>query len=54
MTLATTINFFFHQWSPLHVASKEGHDYTVEWLVKKGAKIQLRDKNGVSLTILLM
>ena len=44
--MATTI--IFHQWSPLHVAAEDGHDYTVEWLVKNGARIDIEDKDGVS------
>ena len=33
----------------MHIAAKEGHDYTVECLVKKGAKINIEDKDGVSM-----
>ena len=38
-----------YQRTPLHVAAKEGRDYTVEILVKKGAITTIRDKDGVSL-----
>ena len=38
-----------YQQTPLHVAAKEKHAYTVEWLVKKGAKVNIRDNNGVSI-----
>ena len=43
--------YLFFQWTPLHVAAKEGHDYTVECLVKKGAQINTQDKNGVRLSV---
>ena len=34
----------------MHVASKEGHDYTVQILVKKEVNINIKDKVGVSFT----
>ena len=34
----------------MHVAAKEGHDYTVRILVKKRANINIKDKFGVSFT----
>ena len=34
----------------MHVAAKEGHDYTVQILAKKGANINIKDKVGVSFT----
>ena len=42
-----------YQWTPLHVAAKEGRDHTVEQLVNRGADISIKDKNGVSMTILV-
>ena len=44
------INFvtFSYQQTPLHVAASKGHDYTVEYLVKKGADMDIKDKKGVS------
>ena len=44
---------FFNQRSPLHAAASKGHDYTVECLLKRGADINIKDKAGVSMTILL-
>ena len=44
---------FFNQRTPLHAAAIKGRDYTVEYLVKKGADISIKDKAGVSMTILL-
>ena len=44
---------FLHQQTPLHNATKEGHEYTVESLVKKGANTNIQDKAGVSMTTLL-
>ena len=45
---------FSYQQTPLHVAASKGRDYTVECLVEKGADINIKDKNGVNETILLM
>ena len=44
---------FLYQQTPLHNATKEGHEYTVDSLVKKGANIDVQDKAGVSMTTLL-
>ena len=44
---------FFNQRSPLHAAASKGHDYTAECLLKRGADINIKDKDGVSMTILL-
>ena len=54
--LTTFCIFFFcflYQQTPLHNATKEGHEYTVDSLVKKGANIDIQDKAGVSMTTLL-
>ena len=49
------INYcLFCQWTPMHVAAKEGRKSTVECLVKKGAKINIEDKDGVSIIILVI
>ena len=32
----------------MHIATEEGHDHTVECLVKKGANVSIPDKDGVS------
>ena len=32
----------------MHAAAREGHEYTVRTLVKKGADINIRDDAGVS------
>ena len=45
---------FLYQQTPLHTAVAKGHDYTVICLIKNGADISIKDKNGVSVTILLM
>ena len=37
-----------YQRTPLHTAAKEGYRYTVEYLVKKGADITIKDDKGVS------
>lgn len=38
----------FLQWTPMHAAAKEGHEYTVKTLAKKGADINIKDKDDVS------
>ena len=40
----------FYQWAPLHIAAKEGFGYIVVSLVENGANIKTKDKNGVSVT----
>ena len=55
--MAITATFFVtfsYQQTPLHVAASKGRDYTGECLVKKGADINIKDKNGVCVTILLI
>ena len=51
--LSTVLNICFHQQTPLHIAAKKGYVKTVESLVRegadrKGADINIKDKNGVS------
>ena len=36
-----------HQITPLHVAAETGHTRIVEYLVDKGAHVNIQDKNGV-------
>ena len=45
---------FSYQQTPLHIAASKGCDYTVEFLVKKGADMNIKDKNGVSESLLPM
>ena len=40
------------QITPLHVAAERGHTRIVEYLVDKGAHIDIQDKNGVNLVII--
>ena len=40
----------FYQRAPLHIAAKEGFSYIVVSLVENGANIKIKDKNGVSVT----
>ena len=44
----------FYQWTPLHVAAREGYMYTVKSLVEKKANIKLTNKDGVSVIWLLV
>ena len=44
---------FFYQRTPLHIAAEEGFKHTVDSLVKKGANIKIKDKEGVSATGIL-
>ena len=48
--IATT---FFNQRTPLHIAAIEGRENIVKLLVKKRAEISSKDKDGVSMTILV-
>ena len=48
ITMPVIASDFSHQQTPLHVAASNGHDYTVECLVKKGAVMNIKDKKGVS------
>ena len=40
-----------YQWTPLHIAVREGQEVTVEILVDSGADHKICDKCGVSVTI---
>ena len=40
-----------YQWTPLHIAVREGQEVTAEILVANGADLTIRDKCGVSVTI---
>ena len=46
----STISLF--QQTPLHIAASKGRDYTVKFLLDKGAHVNFKDKNGVGETIL--
>jgi ankyrin repeat protein len=32
-------------WTPLHLAAKNGHEYTVQLLLDRGAKIEAKDRS---------
>ena len=50
-TSATNVsNLFLNQRTPLHIAVREGQEYTVKSLVDKGADISIKDNDGVSET----
>ena len=51
----TSLKFviFSSQQTPLHVAVSKGRDYMVEYLVEKGADMNIKDKNGVSVKLYL-
>ena len=42
--------FFHNQRTALHIAVREGQEYTVKSLVDQGADINIRDNDGVSYT----
>ena len=42
------------QWTPLHIAVREGQEVTVEILVDNEADLKIRDKYGVSVAIPLV
>ena len=48
------VSLSLYQCTALHVAAREGRDYTVECLVKKGAEITITDNDGVSETIVVI
>ena len=47
VTLAMTC-YSLKQWTPLHIAAREGHMNTVELLINNGADINIQDTDGVS------
>lgn len=47
-------NHSLSQQTPLHIAAREGCDYTVKYLIDEEAAINIKDKNGVCMNILLM
>lgn len=42
-----------YQCTPLHVTAHNGHDFTVDCLVMKGADVNIKNKNGVSMHYLI-
>lgn len=47
VALAVTC-YSLKQWTPLHIAAREGHMNTVELLINNGADINIQDTDGVS------
>ena len=43
----------FHQRTPLHIAVSGGYKDTVEYLIKQGADISIKDNDGVSKTTVI-
>ena len=37
-----------HQWTPLHIAARQGHQDMVEYLIGEKASINTEDNDGVS------
>jgi len=46
--IATKFVYFSLSATALHIAASKGRDYTVKCLVRQGANIRIKDKNGVS------
>ena len=42
---------FLYQQTPMHVAAREGHEYTVKALLKKTPNVDIQDKDGVSVYV---
>ena len=40
--------FSLKQWTPLHLAAREGHMTTVEFLINNGADINIQNNDEVS------
>ena len=54
MIIVTETNVFsLSQQTPMHTAAKEGNEYTMDGLVKLGADIYIKDKDGVSETLII-
>ena len=52
LILLTAVKYlFFYQLTALHVAASDGLNYRVECLVAKGASVNPKDKDGVSVSI---
>ena len=49
--IATLLVTFSCQQTPLHAAAGNRRDFTVERLVEKGADMNIKDKNGVSVKL---
>ena len=47
-------NFPLYQQTPMHTAAKNGNEFIRKGLIMLGADINIKDKNGVSETILLV
>ena len=41
-----------YQQTALHIAASRGHDFTVKRLVEQGANTIIRDRDGVSVTMI--
>ena len=50
LIITETTVFSLSKQTPMHTAAKEGNEYTMKGLVKLGAAINIKDKNGVSET----
>ena len=50
--LSYLILFSLYQQTPLHAAAKNHHDYTVQHLIGKGADVNIKDNNGVSMHVI--
>ena len=42
------LSLYFHQMTPLHVATEKGRNHVVEYLTRQGADINIQDHNGVN------
>ena len=44
---------FPYQQTPLHIAVREGQEYTVECLVANKADVSIKDNDGVSVAVIM-
>ena len=54
MLLVFTICLYLYQWTALHIAARDGRDHTAKCLVDKEASVNIQDKNGVSVTVIVI
>ena len=52
-TVLQFLSLSLYQWTPLHMAVKDGNEHTLKFIVDSGAAIDIKDDSGVSDTLIL-